>query len=48
MKLKCKLCSHEWTPRNKIPIACPRCKRYDYQKDNLNKQEENNGLPNRT
>jgi hypothetical protein len=30
---KCKLCSHEWAQRGKgIPKACPRCKRYDYDK----------------
>ena len=29
--LKCKLCNHEWMPRSEeIPVACPRCKRYDW------------------
>lgn len=30
-KYKCKLCKHEWLPRkDKQPVACPKCKRYDY------------------
>ena len=35
----CDLCGHEWTPRVKAPVQCPKCKRYDYKKkqvDNIN------------
>ena len=34
---KCKQCGYEWTPRMKIPKACPSCKRYDW---NQPKKEE--------
>lgn len=27
MKIKCKYCGYEWTPRVKDPKECPRCKR---------------------
>ncbi len=26
----CKLCGHEWKSRKVHPLACPRCKRYDW------------------
>jgi hypothetical protein len=30
--LKCKICGHKWQPRTeKEPLACPRCKRYDWK-----------------
>jgi len=33
-KYKCKLCGHKWSPRkNTTPIACPKCKRYDWRKN---------------
>lgn len=25
-KLKCSRCKHEWTPRKKDVVACPKCK----------------------
>ena len=31
-KFKCKLCKHEWFSRTSKPTACPRCKRYDWNK----------------
>lgn len=33
MKNKCKLCGHEWESRLECPLACPRCKRYDWKQD---------------
>ena len=36
MKCKCLKCEYEWTSRNGKPKACPRCKRYDWDKT-LNK-----------
>lgn len=33
MKLKCKYCNYEWLPRKDKPVQCPRCKRYDYEKE---------------
>jgi rubrerythrin len=32
-KYKCKKCSYEWESRKETPISCPRCKRYDYDKE---------------
>jgi len=37
--MKCNLCQYEWDNRNNIPKCCPRCKRYDY----LKKEVEKNG-----
>jgi rubrerythrin len=34
---KCIKCGHEWEGKER-PLACPRCKRYDW--NNKNKQEE--------
>ena len=28
----CRFCSHDWFSRKKKPKACPRCKRYDWDK----------------
>ena len=32
--LHCRLCGHKWTPKKKgkPPLSCPRCKRYDWNK----------------
>ena len=32
-QIKCKRCGYEWITRIDKPKACPRCKRYDYDKD---------------
>jgi hypothetical protein len=32
MKCECKLCSHKWESRTDQPKACPKCKRYDWEK----------------
>jgi len=29
-KCHCKCCGHEWESRTVKPLACPRCKRYDW------------------
>ena len=31
----CQRCDHDWIPREakRLPLRCPRCKRYDWQKD---------------
>jgi len=31
-KHKCKRCGYEWESKLKVPKACPRCKRYDWNK----------------
>ena len=28
----CKQCGYTWVPRTDDPVACPRCKRYDWDK----------------
>jgi len=31
---ECKRCDHKWVPRSeKKPKQCPRCKRYDWDKE---------------
>ena len=30
MKCKCRVCGYEWESRTKLPKACPKCKRYDW------------------
>ena len=32
-KTNCKKCGYVWTPRNSTPVACPNCKRYDWNKE---------------
>ena len=27
---ECKLCGHKWISQKENPLACPRCKRYDW------------------
>lgn len=29
---RCRLCGHEWLPRVKKPVECPKCKRTDWEK----------------
>jgi predicted Zn-ribbon and HTH transcriptional regulator len=31
-KCICKLCGHTWLARVEKPKACPRCKRFDWEK----------------
>lgn len=31
--MRCKRCGHEWASRTDHPIACPKCKRYDWDDD---------------
>ena len=33
MKNKCKRCGYEWDSRIENPKSCPRCKRYDWDKE---------------
>ena len=40
-KSKCNFCQHEWVSRVEEPLACPRCKRYNYSI----KKEVSNGQP---
>ena len=28
--VKCNQCKYEWKPKVKSPMACPKCKRYDW------------------
>ena len=32
-ELRCLICSHSWMQRfpNKIPVCCPKCKRYEWK-----------------
>ena len=30
---ECKKCGHKWESRKDEPVACPKCKRYDWRKD---------------
>ena len=32
---ECKKCGYKWKSRVTIPLTCPRCKRYDYNKEEL-------------
>ena len=38
-RVKCRFCKHRWTPRADKPLACPRCKRYEWDKLPEGKQE---------
>lgn len=31
MKVKCSKCQHEWETKLEHPLACPKCKRYDWK-----------------
>ena len=35
---KCKLCGYEWESRTDKPKQCPKCKRYDWDKDRKSTQ----------
>lgn len=37
MIMKCLKCGHEWKPKKTTPLACPKCKRYDYNKKEVKK-----------
>lgn len=40
MKCHCNQCRHEWATRgNKTPLACPRCKRYDWAEPTKRKKD---------
>lgn len=37
---KCNQCGHIWVPRtDEEPRACPKCKRYDWKKKKVEKNE---------
>jgi len=39
---ECKKCGHKWLSRiNNKPIACPKCKRYDYREEKKEVKENN-------
>ncbi len=40
MRQKCKRCGYEWGSWLKLPKQCPKCKRYDWNKNKDNKKEE--------
>lgn len=44
---RCELCEHEWIPRVKIPLACPKCKSYDWNRPliKIEDEQENKTLP---
>ena len=33
IRCKCEKCGYEWQARTKTPKACPKCKRYDWNKE---------------
>ncbi len=35
-KVKCLKCGFEWIPRVEDPLQCPKCKRYDWNKEKKN------------
>ena len=35
---KCRFCDFQWEARVKKPAACPKCKRYDYDKPQKTKK----------
>jgi predicted Zn-ribbon and HTH transcriptional regulator len=38
--MKCKLCGHEWNSRIEgKPLACPKCKRYDWEEKEDDRQD---------
>lgn len=42
-KLRCKRCGHEWISlKEGYPLTCPKCKRYDWRKEEVRKYESNN------
>jgi predicted Zn-ribbon and HTH transcriptional regulator len=46
-KYKCKHCSYQWLSRVEVPVQCPRCKRYDYNKEEVKEVKQNENIPNR-
>lgn len=32
-RYECKQCGHEWIPRVKRPIACPKCHSFEWNKE---------------
>jgi len=32
-EIECRYCGYKWIPRAEKPKTCPRCKRYDYLKE---------------
>jgi len=39
VKHTCEKCGHEWEGKEK-PVACPRCKRYDWKSEREDNQNE--------
>ena len=37
-KMKCKRCGHEWVPRKKEIVLCPKCKSPYFDKDRQDKE----------
>jgi len=38
-RVKCRFCKHRWVPRADKPLACPKCKRYEWEKEPEKPQE---------
>ncbi len=32
---QCKRCGHKWNNKVETPVACPACKRYDWDKEKV-------------
>lgn len=41
MKNKCKFCKYNWNGRIEKPKSCPRCKRYDWDDEEKDKEVKN-------
>lgn len=39
-RVKCRFCKHKWVPRADKPLACPKCKRYEWEKEPDEKPKE--------
>lgn len=40
MEHTCKLCGHTWQGRVKLPVVCPRCKRYNWHRKSIKDLQE--------
>ena len=42
-ELTCQRCGHKWPKRVEKPMACPRCKSYEWDEKRPNKEGATNG-----
>lgn len=39
-KHECKRCGYKWKGKKQYPVSCPKCKRYDWNKEDKNAKEK--------